>query len=90
MKQKSGIEELARVHIKAIRRVTRKVYSSEEKIRIVRSGLLPSTSFNFPRGWTRNGVPLWDIPFTNQFESNASFSLEGAERSQWLWYLPTD
>ena len=39
MRQKSGPQETAEQHIKSIRRVTRKKYSTEEKIRIVLSGL---------------------------------------------------
>ena len=39
MRRKSGPEESAEQHIKNIRRVTRKKYSTEEKIRIVLSGL---------------------------------------------------
>ena len=39
MRRKSGPEESAEQHIKNIRRATRKRYSTEEKIRIVLSGL---------------------------------------------------
>ncbi len=39
MRRKSGPEESAEQHIKNIRRVTRKRYSTEKKIRIVLSGL---------------------------------------------------
>ena len=39
MRQKSGPEESAEQHIKNIRRATRKRYSTEEKIRVVLSGL---------------------------------------------------
>ena len=39
MRQKSGPPEAAEQHIKSIRRATRKRYSTEEKIRIVLSGL---------------------------------------------------
>jgi galactose-1-phosphate uridylyltransferase len=58
MKQKSGIEELARVHIKAIRRVTRKVYSSEEKIRIVLSGLFRQPVLIFLEHGPEMGFPF--------------------------------
>lgn len=39
MRRKSGPQESAEQHIKNIRRATRKRYSTEEKIRIVLSGL---------------------------------------------------
>ena len=39
MRQKSGPQESAEQHIKTIRRATRKKYSTEEKIRVVLSGL---------------------------------------------------
>ena len=39
MRQKSGPQESAEQHIKTIRRATRKKYSTEEKIRVVMSGL---------------------------------------------------
>jgi transposase len=39
MRRKSGLVETAERHIKDIRRATRKRYSTEEKIRIVLSGL---------------------------------------------------
>ena len=39
MKQQSGPQETAEQHVKNIRRATRKKYSTEEKIRIVLSGL---------------------------------------------------
>lgn len=39
MRQKSGPQESAERHIKTIRRATRKKYSTEEKIRVVLSGL---------------------------------------------------
>jgi transposase len=39
MSQKSGPPETAEQHIKNIRRVTRKRYSTEEKIRVVLSGV---------------------------------------------------
>ncbi len=39
MRLKSGPPETAEQHIKSIRRATRKKYSTEEKIRIVLSGL---------------------------------------------------
>ena len=39
MRQKSGPSETAEQHIRNIRRATRKRYSTEEKIRIVLSGL---------------------------------------------------
>ncbi len=39
MRRKSGPEESAEQHIKNIRRMTRKKYSTEEKIRVVLSGL---------------------------------------------------
>lgn len=39
MRQKSGPPESAEQHIKNIRRATRKRYSTEEKIRVVLSGL---------------------------------------------------
>jgi transposase len=39
MRQKSEQQESAEQHIKSIRRATRKRYSTEEKIRIVLSGL---------------------------------------------------
>jgi transposase len=39
MRQKSGPQESAEQHIKSIGRATRKRYSTEEKIRIVLSGL---------------------------------------------------
>ncbi len=39
MKQKSGPHETAEQHVKNIRRATRKKYSTEDKIRIVLSGL---------------------------------------------------
>ena len=39
MKQTSGPQETAAQHIKNIRRATRKKYSTEDKIRIVLSGL---------------------------------------------------
>lgn len=39
MRRKSGPKESAEQHIKNIRRATRKRYSTEEKIRIVLSGL---------------------------------------------------
>jgi len=39
MRRKSGPEESAEQHIRNIRRATRKRYSTEEKIRIVLSGL---------------------------------------------------
>lgn len=39
MRQNSGPQETAEQHIKNIRRATRKKYSTEEKIRIVLSGL---------------------------------------------------
>lgn len=39
MKQQSGPHETAEQHVKNIRRATRKKYSTEDKIRIVLSGL---------------------------------------------------
>ncbi len=39
MKQQSGPQETAEQHVKNIRRATRKKYSTEDKIRIVLSGL---------------------------------------------------
>ena len=39
MRRESGPEETAEQHIKSIRRATRKKYSTEEKIRVVLSGL---------------------------------------------------
>lgn len=39
MRQKSVVDETAEQHIKNIRRATRRQYSTEEKIRIVLSGL---------------------------------------------------
>lgn len=39
MKQTSGSQETAEQHVKNIRRATRKKYSTEDKIRIVLSGL---------------------------------------------------
>ena len=39
MRQKSGPQESAEQHIKSIRRATRRKYSTEEKIRVVLSGL---------------------------------------------------
>jgi transposase len=39
MRQRSGPPETAEQHIKSIRRATRKRYSTEEKIRVVLSGL---------------------------------------------------
>jgi transposase len=39
MRQKSGPQESAEQHMETIRRVTRKKYSTEEKIRVVLSGL---------------------------------------------------
>lgn len=39
MKQTSGPHETAEQHVKNIRRATRKKYSTEDKIRIVLSGL---------------------------------------------------
>ena len=39
MRQKSGPQESAEQHIKTIRRATRRKYSTEEKIRVVLSGL---------------------------------------------------
>jgi transposase len=39
MRQKSGLQESAERHIKSIRRATRRRYSTEEKIRVMLSGL---------------------------------------------------
>lgn len=39
MKQQSGPHETAEQHVKNIRRATRKKYSTEDKIRIILSGL---------------------------------------------------
>jgi transposase len=39
MRQNSGLQETAEKHVRDIRRATRKKYSTEDKIRIVLSGL---------------------------------------------------